>query len=273
MTGDSPPSIRCGANETNPPTPTPAIRRHHEEPDDSDAAAGGTSTLTITLSNASTTAATLNAPLTDTLPSGVVVSGSASTTCGGTASTGVSSVALTGGTIPANGSCSLMVNVVAANGGSFINSLRRPGDEQRHQCCSCCCDPDRQQFFDCHAHAWQGFSPATIAAGGTSTLTITLTNANTTAATLNAPFTDTLPSGVVVSGTASTTCAGGTASTGAPAVASQARGLPKPQWFGGNGGSTAWASVAPCRLDLPGPRARSTRLKLRRAARRAAAQY
>jgi uncharacterized repeat protein (TIGR01451 family) len=203
-------------------------------------AAGGTSSLTITLSNASTTVATLNAPLTDTLPSGVVVSGTASTTCGGTASTGVSSVTLTGGTIPANGSCSLMVNVAAANGGSYINSLAAgtlvtsngtsaaPAVATLTVSSSSIVTPT----------LGKAFNPATIAAGGTSTLTITLSNANTTAATLNAPFTDTLPSGVVVSGTANTTCAGGTASTVAPAVAALDRGLPKPQWFGGNGASS-----------------------------------
>jgi uncharacterized repeat protein (TIGR01451 family) len=218
-------------------------------------AAGGTSTLTITLSNASTTAATLNAPLTDTLPSGVVTSGSASTTCGGTASTGAStvtptpqwsggggasSVTLTGGTIPASGSCVLTVGVVAANGGSYINSLAAGAlvTSNGTSAAPAVATLTVSSSSIVTPTLGKAFSPATIAAGGTSTLTITLTNANTTPATLNAPFTDTLPSGVVVSGTASTTCAGGTASTVAPAVAAQDRGLPKPQWFGGNGAST-----------------------------------
>ena len=203
-------------------------------------AAGGTSSLTITLSNASTTAATLNAPLTDTLPSGVVVSGSASTTCGGTASTGASSVALTGGTIPANGSCNLMVNVVAANGGSYINSLAAGAlvTSNGTSAAPAVATLTVSSSSIVTPTLGKAFSPATIAAGGTSTLTITLSNANTMAATLNAPLIDTLPSGVVVSGTASTTCASGTASTVAPAVASQDPGLPKPQWFGGNGAST-----------------------------------
>jgi uncharacterized repeat protein (TIGR01451 family) len=202
-------------------------------------AAGGTSSLTITLSNASTTAATLNAPLTDTLPSGVVVSGTASTTCGGTASTGASSVTLTGGALPANGSCSLMVNVVAANGGSYINSLAAGAlvTSNGTSAAPAVATLTVSSSSIVTPTLGKAFSPATIAAGGTSTLTITLSNANTTAATLNAPLTDTLPGGVVVSGTASTTCAGGTASTVAPAVAAQDRGLPKPQWFGGNGAS------------------------------------
>jgi uncharacterized repeat protein (TIGR01451 family) len=218
-------------------------------------AAGGTSTLTITLSNASTTAATLTGALTDTLPSGVVTSGSASTTCaGGTASTGTStatptpqwagggasSVTLTGGTIPANGSCVLTVGVVAASGGSYINSLAAGAlvTNNGTSAAPAVATLTVNSPSVVTPTLGKAFNPATIAPGGTSTLTITLNNANTTAATLTRPLTDTLPSGVVVSGSASTTCAGGTASTGAPAMASQAHGLLRPQWLGGNGGSS-----------------------------------
>ena len=84
--------------------------------------AGGTSTLTITLTNPDATVAS-NATVTDTLPSGVVVSGVASTTCGGSVTSNASSVTLTGGSIPAGGSCAVTVNVTAANAGSFTNTL------------------------------------------------------------------------------------------------------------------------------------------------------
>jgi len=51
------------------------------------------------------------------------------------------------------------------------------------------------------------FSPDTISAGGTSTLTITFSNTNDTPANLTAPLIDTLPSGlVVVDGSVGTTC-------------------------------------------------------------------
>jgi hypothetical protein len=59
----------------------------------------------------------------------------------------------------------------------------------------------------------KSFSPTTIAANGTSTLTITLTNPNT-ASIMGATFTDTFPASLVTSGAASTTCAGGTATAG-----------------------------------------------------------
>jgi uncharacterized repeat protein (TIGR01451 family) len=85
--------------------------------------AGGVSVLTITLSNAGATPALLTAPLTDKLPSGVVISGSASSTCGGAASTSVSTVTLTGGTIPAGSSCTVTVSVTAPVAGSYFNSL------------------------------------------------------------------------------------------------------------------------------------------------------
>ena len=53
------------------------------------------------------------------------------------------------------------------------------------------------------------FAPASIQSGASSTLTITFGNANTTAATLSAAFTDFLPPGMTVAAAASTTCSGG----------------------------------------------------------------
>ena len=92
--------------------------------------AGGVSTLTITLLNSSSTVATTTAPLVDTLPTGVFIASTpaASTTCGGgttvTATAGGSTVALpTGRTIPANGNCTVSVNVTSAVVGSYVNTL------------------------------------------------------------------------------------------------------------------------------------------------------
>ena len=90
----------------------------------------GTSTLTVTLGNASATVATLTASLVDTLPSGVVVAPApnASTTCGGVgapiATAGGASVTLPAGrSIPANGNCTLSVDVTSALAGSYLNTL------------------------------------------------------------------------------------------------------------------------------------------------------
>ena len=85
--------------------------------------AGGQSTLTITLSNPDPSIAA-SASITDTLPNGVtLINGSAITTCGGAVTAGATFVTLTGGSIPANGTCTLTASVTAANAGSFVNSI------------------------------------------------------------------------------------------------------------------------------------------------------
>ena len=83
------------------------------------------SLLTITLSNAGATKASLTAPLVDQLPLGVLVAGYANTTCYGTVSApiGGSKVTLTGGAIPARGSCTVTVKVSAKVKGSYVNKL------------------------------------------------------------------------------------------------------------------------------------------------------
>jgi uncharacterized repeat protein (TIGR01451 family) len=92
--------------------------------------AGAVSTLTITLSNPNAAIATLNAALVDTLPVGMVIASTpqAATTCSGAgapvAIAGSGTVSLPAGrSIPSNGSCTLAVNVTAAAGGTYINTL------------------------------------------------------------------------------------------------------------------------------------------------------
>ena len=88
------------------------------------------STLTITLSN-SYANPQRNAAFTDTYPTNVVNAPTpgASTTCGGTvtAAAGGGSVALAGGTIPANGSCTVTVSVRSATVGNYDNSIPAGG--------------------------------------------------------------------------------------------------------------------------------------------------
>lgn len=91
---------------------------------------GGLSTLTVTLINPNPTPATLNAPLIDTLPFGVVIGNppNASTTCGGSvvpaAVAGGNTVSLgAGATIPANGFCGVSVAVTASSAGRYVNTL------------------------------------------------------------------------------------------------------------------------------------------------------
>lgn len=90
----------------------------------------GVSRLTITLSNADTSIATLTSAFVDTLPAGVVIAASpnATTTCAGTGAV----VAVAGGStvtlpaprsIPAGGSCTVAVNVTASAVGSYLNVI------------------------------------------------------------------------------------------------------------------------------------------------------
>ena len=192
--------------------------------------AGGVSTLTITLNNANGSAASLSAPLNDALPAGLVVSGNASTTCGGTvsATAGSSSVKLTGGSIPATGSCTVTVDVTAAAAGTYINSIASgalqttKGNNAAPAVATLTATaPNAPPTVN------KAFSPGTTLPGGISLLTITLSNPGAVVASLTSPLTDQLPSGVVVSGNASTTC-GGTANapTGSSSVSLTGGSIP-----------------------------------------------
>lgn len=183
--------------------------------------AGAVSTLTVTLSNPHVAVATLTSALVDTLPTGVVIAAtpSATTTCSGTgtpiAVAGSTSITLPAGrSIPATGSCTLTVNVSAAAGGSYTNTLpagalvTSAGINAAAAIATLTVVP----LVAAPPSLSKAFSPASLNAGGVSTLTVTLSNPNATAATLTAPLIDTLPSGVVIAATpsAATTCGGGT---------------------------------------------------------------
>jgi uncharacterized repeat protein (TIGR01451 family) len=92
--------------------------------------AGDTSVLTITMTNANSTMASLTAQFVDTLPSGLVmVPGSTMSDClepNFSASWFVNdtgAIGMTGGSIPANGSCTLSARVRAAAAGTYVNTL------------------------------------------------------------------------------------------------------------------------------------------------------
>jgi uncharacterized repeat protein (TIGR01451 family) len=170
----------------------------------------GVSTLTITLSNSDSAAAT-GASFTDALPTGVTISGTGSTTCSGTlaASSGGTSVNLTGSSIPAGGSCTVTVPVTASTAGGYINSIlagalqSSNGSNTAPAVASLTVTAPATVLPTLS----KAFSPATIAAGSPSTLTITLSNTDSAAAT-GASFTDTLPPGVTISSTGSNGCGG-----------------------------------------------------------------
>jgi serine protease len=82
------------------------------------------STLTVTLGNSNAVALT-GVSLTDTLPAAVTTSASPapSTSCGGSVSSTSGSVSLSGGTLPANGACTIVVTVKSASVGTYTDTI------------------------------------------------------------------------------------------------------------------------------------------------------
>ena len=159
-------------------------------------ALGASSTLTITLTNPNNIPLTA-AALKDNFPANVTVAltPNPSTTCAGgvvTATVSATFVQLTGGTIPANGSCTVKVDVLSNIAGVYLNTIpagalataEGPTNENPAS--------DTLKIINPPSVSKQ-FSPTSIPANGTSTLTIVLGNTNATAATLTADLIDTLP--------------------------------------------------------------------------------
>lgn len=170
--------------------------------------AGDTSVMTITLTNPNTAAAITGAAFTDVYPAGLVNTNSAAaaTTCVGSVSAvdNGSSLQLAGATIPANGSCTVTVNVTSALGGSYNNSTGtvttgNAGNGVAASATLTVIGPPT---------AAKSFGTSPIAIGGTSLLTITLTNPNAGTALSGIAFTDTYPAGMTNTTVAGGTCAG-----------------------------------------------------------------
>lgn len=86
--------------------------------------------LTITLTNPNAAPATLTADLIDAFPSGLVSAASASTTCTGgpgISQTGTSVTLRAGAAIPANGACTIGVDVAATAAGTLTNTIPAGG--------------------------------------------------------------------------------------------------------------------------------------------------
>ena len=187
---------------------------------------GGTSNLTITLTNPNPVPLT-NAAITDSLPAAVTIASTpnAATTCGSGTATPSSSalnpatIALSGGTLPANGSCTLSVSVVARNPDALLN-----GNQTNSVAAGALTTTEgaTSSAFSANIDVQTGgsvakaFSPNLIAPNGTSNLTITVTNFNASALT-PITFTDTFPASITATATPVSSC-GGTITTVPAAV-------------------------------------------------------
>jgi len=177
---------------------------------------GSVSTLTITLENNNTSAATLTNNLVDSLPAGVTVASPANIggTCPGTTNAAVGSNTITytsGSTIPVGG-CAISVDVTSSTAGTVTNTI--PADALQTDLGDNVEDASDNLTVNLPVAPTvdKSFSPGIIAPGAASALTITLGNANTTVANLTADLIDNLPAGVVVASPANIggTCPGTT---------------------------------------------------------------
>ncbi len=171
------------------------------------------SSMTITLTNPNTAAIT-GAAFTDTYPSANMQNTAGtptSNTCGGTVTmtSGGSSVALSGGTIPASGSCTIVVPVTAVAGGTYLNST---GSVTTTNAGTGTAASDTLIVIFPPSIS-KSFDPQVILPNGATTMTLELTNNNTSLTMTGIAFTDTYPANMMNrAGTPSSNTCGGTVS-------------------------------------------------------------
>ncbi|MFT6385869.1 MAG: putative repeat protein (TIGR01451 family) [Rickettsiales bacterium] len=158
--------------------------------------AGVAQTMTIYLSNPNTTPLT-QVSFDNIFPSGLAIAQTpnASTTCTNgsiIASASGSNVRLTGATIAAGSSCAVTVDVLSNVFGTYTDSIAT-GDVSSFEGVTNGNSTSASIIVANPPTVSKEFSPAVIAAGGTSTLTIFLGNDNASAITLSSVFTDSLP--------------------------------------------------------------------------------
>lgn len=171
-------------------------------------AAGETSVLIFVLTNPDENEVALTGVgFTDTFPTGVVQASVPNVSqCGGTVSSTSGSVTLTDGTIAVDDSCTVIINVTAASGGSYENTS---GNAISTNGGTGNTASDTLEVIDPPSIS-KDFDANPITAGGNSTLTFTITNSNVTTVLAGVSFTDNLPTGLSVSPTPSTPQCGGT---------------------------------------------------------------
>ena len=167
---------------------------------------GGTATLAIGITNTASVVLN-NAALTDTLPSGLVIApipNAVLSGCGGgtlTATAGGGSVALSGGTIGANGGvCTISVSVTSSTLGTYTNTLPVGAlTSAPNAANTSAASATLTVALATPVTVSKVFSSKTISPAGKSTLTINIANMATDAVALaGVGLTDALPTGLVV---------------------------------------------------------------------------
>jgi len=178
-------------------------------------AVGGTTSLTFNITNPNSTVTLTNIAFGDSLPTGLSTAplGVIGSFCGGTVQTGKISgvffVSLSGGTLPANGSCSFSVNVTGVTAGHQVNTTGAISATESGNGSTATASID---VFAPPSIA-KSFTPNVIAPGTSSALAFTINNpAANPGALTGIGFTDTLPANLVLAtpNGLSGSCGGGT---------------------------------------------------------------
>ncbi len=158
-----------------------------------------TTSLTFTITNpAANAVAETGVAFADTLPAGIVVAtpNGLTNTCGGTATAvaGSGSISLTGGTIAAGNVCTVTVNVTGTSSGNFTNTTgnvtsTNGGTGNTATANLSVATPPT---------ITKAFGAASILLNGSTSLTFSINNPNTTLALTGVAFSDALPAGLVV---------------------------------------------------------------------------
>lgn len=207
-------------------------------------AATANSTLTITLTNPYATAL-VGTAFTDNYPANLrnTALPTIGNTCGGTVNGAAlgTALALSGGIVPPNGSCTVSITVNAPLVGSYVNttgavSSSNGGTGQT---------ATATLIVASNPTISKAFSPSRVSSGASSTLTLTLANGSVLAQT-GVAFSDAFPPGLVVAGSPalSNTCGGSVsgATAGSTSIALNGGAI--------NANSTCVVSVA---VQAPAP--------------------
>ncbi len=173
--------------------------------------------LTFNISNPNTSLALTGVAFSDTLPAGLVISTPSGLTsnCGGTATAtaGSGSISLTGGTLAANGSCTISLNVTGVQAGVQSNTT---GPISSNESGAGATSNTATVTVIGPPSISKAFGAATINLNAQTTLSFTITNPNATVALTGVGFGDTLPAGIAVANPNGLTgsCGTGTITTG-----------------------------------------------------------
>jgi uncharacterized repeat protein (TIGR01451 family) len=159
----------------------------------------GATSLTFHISNPNAGVALTGVAFTDNLPAGLVVAtpNSLSSTCGGTATAvpgpGVGSASLSGGTLAASASCTVSLNVQGTTAGVKNNSVQVTSTEGGTGNTS-----NASITVAAPPVIIKAFGAASIPLNGSTSLSFTIQNNNTTQSLSGVGFSDTLPAGLVI---------------------------------------------------------------------------